>query len=201
MVRVPRAFKPLLDRLSSAKVIARFTIDRFCTEGIIRLVGDETVNGHHGKKVYGKARHRDSVRSTHSHTVYRYGHKWFVLAELVDLPRVGRSLALPLLVALHLDKKTNSADGRRHKTPAVLMCGPLAVMMRWLPERKFIFAGDDAYGTNRMCRFAVKHGRHCHSSASSSPMPICSSNHHGESPEPMDALASKATLYRNPAKW
>jgi len=45
----------------------------------------ETVVGHHGKNVYGKARHRDAVRSPHSHTVFRYAHKWIVLAVLVEL--------------------------------------------------------------------------------------------------------------------
>ena len=38
------------------------------SDGIVVLVGDDTVDCHPGKKVYGKARHRDPVRSTHSHT-------------------------------------------------------------------------------------------------------------------------------------
>ena len=142
-----------------AEIIARFVINRFCREGVIRIVGDETVDGHRGKKVYGKARHRDAVRSSHSHTVYRYGHKWVVLAVLIELPGVGRPLALPILVALYRDRKTNLAEGRRHKTPAELMCGLLARLMRWFPERKFVFAGDNAYGTHQMCRFAVRHRR------------------------------------------
>ena len=140
-----------------AKVIARFIIDRFCSEGMIRIVGDETVDGHRGKKVYGKARHRDAVRSSHSHTVYRYGHKWVVLAVLVDLPYTSRPLALPLLVALYRDKKTNAAEKRRHKTAAELMCGLLALLMHWFPEKTFVFAGDNAYGSHAMARFAYRH--------------------------------------------
>ncbi|WP_390621964.1 transposase [Crateriforma conspicua] len=97
-----------------AKIIAGFVIDRFCPEGVIRIVGDETVDGHRGEKVYGKARHRDAVRSTHSHPVYRYGHKWVVLAILIRLPGVGRPMALPLLVALYRDQRANAAEGRRH---------------------------------------------------------------------------------------
>jgi hypothetical protein len=69
-----------------AKVIALFVVQRFVPQGPITLVGDETVDGHRGKKVYGKARHRDAVRSSHSHTVFRYGHKWIVLAILVHFP-------------------------------------------------------------------------------------------------------------------
>ena len=46
------------------------------------LVGDDTVESHPGRKVYGKARHRDPVRSSHSYTAWRYGHEWVVLAVL-----------------------------------------------------------------------------------------------------------------------
>jgi len=140
-----------------ARLIACFIVDRFVPPGPIRLVGDETVDRHRGKKVYGKARHRDAVRSSHSHTVYRYGHKWVVLAVLVDLPYTSRPLALPILVALYLDKKTNAAEGHRHKTPAQLMAGLLVIAMRWFPDRKLVFAGDNAYGTHQMCRFAKRH--------------------------------------------
>ena len=140
-----------------ARIIASFVIERFCADGVIRVVGDETVDGHRGKKVYGKARHRDAVRSSHSHTVYRYGHKWVVLAVLVNLPYASRPIALPLLVALYRDRKTNAAERRTHKTPAELMAGLLAMLMHWFPARKFVFAGDNAYGTHAMARFAHRH--------------------------------------------
>ncbi len=112
-----------------AYVITRFLLQRFARSGVVRLCGDETVDGHRGKKVYGKARHRDAVRSSHSHTVYRYGHKWVVLAVLIDLPYMNRPVALPVLVALYRDKKTNAAERRRHKTPPELMCGLLVLML------------------------------------------------------------------------
>jgi len=140
-----------------AYAIAKFVLDRFVPQGVVRVCGDETVDGHRGKKVYGKARHRDAVRSSHSHTVYRYGHKWIVLAILVDLPYTSRPFALPVLVALYRSKQANSQEGRRHKTPGELMCGLLATLMYWFPERKFIFAGDGGYGTHPMARFAYHH--------------------------------------------
>lgn len=140
-----------------AYAIAKFVLERSVPPGTVRVCGDETVDGHRGEKVYGKARHRDAVRSTHSHTVYRYGHKWIVLAVLVDLPYTNRPFALPILVALYRSKQCNTQEGRRHKTPAELMCGLLAVLMHWFPERKFDFAGDGTYGTHRMARFAYRH--------------------------------------------
>lgn len=142
---------------SLAKVITKFVLDRFVPDGPVKVVGDETVDGHRGKKVYGKARHRDAVRSSHSHTVYRYGHKWVVLAVLIELPYTNRPFALPILVALYRDKKTNLAEGRRHRTAAEIMCGLLATLMHWFPERKFVFAGDNAYGSHATARFAQRH--------------------------------------------
>ena len=64
---------------------------------------------HPGKHVYGKARHRDPVRSTHAYTAWRYGHKWVVLAVLVRFPFATRPWALPVLVALYRSEEDNRA--------------------------------------------------------------------------------------------
>ena len=55
-------------------------------DGRVVIVTDEENDGHPGKRVYGKARHRDPVRSSHSYTAWRWGHKWVVLAILVQFP-------------------------------------------------------------------------------------------------------------------
>ncbi len=125
-----------------ARALAGYLIRRWHPQGVIPLVGDDTVDEHRGKKVYGKGCHRDAVRSTHSFTAYRWGHKWVVLAVLVSFPFARRPWALPLLVALYRPKEWNEAHGRRHKTPAHLMRQLLAVLLRWFPERRFCFAGD-----------------------------------------------------------
>lgn len=137
--------------------LTRFLLDRFVPTGVVKVCGDETVDGHRGKKVYAKSRHRDAVRSSHSHTVFRYGHKWIVLAVLVNLPYTNRPFALPILIALYRNKQGNVQEGRRHKTPVELMCGLLARLMHWFPERIFMFAGDGGYGTHQMAAFAFRH--------------------------------------------
>jgi hypothetical protein len=58
-----------------AALLTRFIIRHFWPQGRIRLVGDDTVTEHPGRKVHGKARHRDPVRSSHSYTAWRWGHK------------------------------------------------------------------------------------------------------------------------------
>ncbi|MEW4566624.1 transposase [Tautonia sp. JC769] len=60
-------------------------------DGPIALVSDDTVESHSGRKVNGKPRHRDTVRSSHGYTAWRNGHKWVVLAVL------GRFHSAPLL--------------------------------------------------------------------------------------------------------
>jgi len=50
-----------------AKVIAEFVIDRFVPKGVIKVVGDDTVDGHRGKKSSAKlvgARHKNSFAET-----------------------------------------------------------------------------------------------------------------------------------------
>lgn len=140
-----------------ARALTGFILDHWIPKGPIPLAGDDTVDEHCGKKVYGKACHRDAVRSTHSFTAYRWGHKWVVLAILVKFPFATRRWALPVLVALYRSKEWNRRHGRRHKTPSELMRQMLAVLIHWFPKRKFVFAGDGGYGTHELARFSARH--------------------------------------------
>jgi hypothetical protein len=143
-----------------ARALAGFVLDHWVPEGPVLICGDDTVDEHRGKKVYGKACHRDAVRSTHSFTAYRWGHKWVALAILVRFPFTRRLWALPVLVALYRSKDWNQKHQRRHKTPSELMRGLLAVLIHWFPQRKFIFAGDGGYGTHPLACFAHRHRTH-----------------------------------------
>jgi hypothetical protein len=143
-----------------ARGLTRFILRQFVPDGPVLICGDDTVDEHRGKKVYGKACHRDAVRSTHSFTAYRWGHKWVVLAILVQFPFSRRLWALPVLVALYYSKDFNQKHRRRHKTPSELMQQLLAVLIHWFPARKFVFAGDGGYGTHPLARFACRHHAH-----------------------------------------
>jgi hypothetical protein len=137
-----------------AALLLRFLVRHFWPAGPVRLVGDDTVSEHRGKKVHGKARHRDPVRSSHSYTAYRYGHKWVVLAILIHFPFASRPWALPVLVALYRSAQDNAARRRPHRTPAQLQQLLLRVVLRWFPDRHFVFAGDANYGSHEMATFA-----------------------------------------------
>lgn len=171
--------------LQLARLLAKFLLDHFVPDGPVFLAGDDTVDEHRGAKVHGKGCHRDPVRSTHSFTAYRWGHKWVVLTILVQFPFAARPWALPVLVALYRsaekakskskgkkvkDKTKAKAKSRarrkaeagkpRHKTPSELMRQLLAILIHWFPDRRFVFAGDGGYGTHALARFAHRHRRH-----------------------------------------
>ena len=138
----------------------RFTatvLSRFAPQGAIELAGDDTVGEHPGPKVYGKGCHRDPVRSTHSFTAFRWGHKWVVLALLVRFPFTTRRWALPLLMALYQPEQENQREGRRHKTPAELLRQLLLVLMRWFPDRRFVCSADGNYATHELAELGSRY--------------------------------------------
>jgi DDE superfamily endonuclease len=66
-----------------ARRLLSFLLSYVVPTGPVLLAGDDTVAERPGPHVFGKARHRDGVRSTHSYTAYRWGQKWVVLSVLV----------------------------------------------------------------------------------------------------------------------
>jgi DDE superfamily endonuclease len=143
-----------------ARVLITFLLDHVVPPGPVLLAGDDTVTEHPGRKVFGKGRHRDGVRSSHSYTAYRWGHKWVVIAMLLKLPLATRPWALPVLVALYRPPEWDRVHGTRHRTPAHLARLLLARLIRWCPHRHFIFVGDTGYGTSETARFCRKHRQH-----------------------------------------
>ncbi len=140
-----------------AQLLAGWVIEHLLPDGPIFLAADDTVDEHRGKKVYGKGRHRDPVRSTHTYTAFRWGHKWLVVAVLVRFPFTRRRWALPVLVALYRSEKENGRRGRRHKTPPELLRQLLRVLLRWFPQRQFVCAADGNFATHDLARLAARY--------------------------------------------
>jgi DDE superfamily endonuclease len=139
-----------------ARSLISWVFGHWLPAGPIFLAGDDTVAEHPGDNVFGKARHRDPVRSTHSYTAFRWGHKWVVLAVLVRFPFTRRQWALPLLVALYRSEADNQKAGKRHKTPARLLRQLCCVLRRWFRGRHFVLAGDNNYGSHEMACFVAR---------------------------------------------
>src|SRR5262245_48163762 len=139
------------------RALAGYLLQRWVPTDAVAVAGDDTVAEHKGKCVYGKGRHRDAVRSSHSYTAWRWGHKWVVLAILVRFPFATRPWAWPVLVALYRSEQDNQRQGRRHKTPPELLRQLLAVLGRWFPQRHFVCTADGNFATHPLARFAARH--------------------------------------------
>jgi hypothetical protein len=132
-------------------------LHRFAPRGPVELAGDDTVTEHPGDKVYGKGCHRDPVRSTHSFTAYRWGHKWVVLALLAPVPFARRRWALPLMGALYRpeEKGVDGVTKRAHKTPVDLLGQMLRILIRWFPEQRFVCCADGNYAAHELAEVAA----------------------------------------------
>jgi len=138
-----------------AQRLSTWVFDHLVPEGPIPLAGDDTVDEHTGEKVFGKGCHRDPVRSTHSFTAFRWGHKWVVLCVLVRFPFTRRLWALPLLVALyHTEVDDVKAGRRKHKTPQRLLQQLCCVLLHWFAKRRFVLTGDGDYNSHESAAFA-----------------------------------------------
>jgi hypothetical protein len=142
------------------KVLAALVLELIPADQWVVLSGDDTVAQHKGKHVYGKGCHHDAVRSTHTHMVWKWGHKWVVLAINVKFPFAKRAWALPVLCALYKPVDLDKAEGRRHRTPIDLIKGLVAALIRWFPERRFVLLGDGGYASHDLARFARRRRHH-----------------------------------------
>jgi hypothetical protein len=136
-----------------ARTLMTVLLDYVFPPGPVLLSGDDAVTGHPGSNVFGKGRHCDGVRSTPSDIDYHWGHKWVVISVLVKLPVATWLWALPVLVALYRPPQWDRMQGMRHKTPAHIVRLLLVRLIRWFPDRHFVFVGDSGDGTRETARF------------------------------------------------
>jgi hypothetical protein len=137
--------------------LAGSVIEHLAPDGPVLLVGDDTVDGHPGRKVYGEARHRDPVRSSHAYTAWKYGHRRVVSAVLVRFPFAVRPRALPIPIDPYRSEEDNRRRGRPHRTPSRLMCRLLRLLLIHCPGRRFASVGDAGYGSHEVARFVSRH--------------------------------------------
>jgi hypothetical protein len=144
--------------LDVARALAGLLLRGLAPNGPVLLAADDTVTEHPGGHVHGNGCHRDPVRSSHTFTAWRWGHKWVVLAILVPLPFTHRRWALPVLVALYRPPEVDRRLGRRHKTPADLLRQLLVLLLRWFPDRQFVCVADGGYACHELAALAGRYG-------------------------------------------
>lgn len=142
------------------KILTRAVLHFIANDEPVLVPMDDTTAQHRGKHVYGKGCHHDAVRSAHKHVVYRWGHRWVVLAISVKFAFTSRRWALPVLAALYRPKELNQAEAKRHKTASQIARQLMAVLIHWFPQRKFIFLGDGGYASHELAKFCYRHRQH-----------------------------------------
>jgi hypothetical protein len=138
-------------------VLVRQVIRLLPRDIVIELVADDTVNGKDGGRVWARGAHYDSIRSTRKIDQVTFGHKWLVLCVLVRFSGVDRPWALPVLCGMCISPKVAQQIGTRSKTASEVTRQLLIVLMRWLPDRKFILLGDCQVITHKTAQFADRH--------------------------------------------
>jgi len=118
------------------------------------VAADETLERRQGDKIKAKGVFRDAARSSKKHKVTSYGLRWVSMALLVPVPWSKRVWALPFLTVLAPSKKTNHANGKRHKTSIDWIGQMIGQVRRWLPERQIVLVVDGGLS-------AIKLGQRC----------------------------------------
>lgn len=77
--------RPRWSSWKAGRILARLIIESAPLGEPIVVQCDTTVSEHPGRCVYGKDKHRDAVRSSHSYTAWRWGHKRVVLAVALSI--------------------------------------------------------------------------------------------------------------------
>lgn len=131
-------------------IIQRFSLDR------VILAIDDTTCLHKGKRVYGRAKHRDGVRSSHSMNIPLWGHKWVVVSMVVRLSQSSRQWALPVAVGLCRSSEYAKENARKHKTPAHIARLLIAKIRRHFPNLSMTVVGDQGYGQHETTRWLRK---------------------------------------------
>lgn len=141
--------------LQLSQVLLGLLVKAFVPPGAAVVLGaDETLERRWGKRIKAKGIFRDAARSSKKLTVYSSALRWVSLMLLTSLPWTQRIWALPFLTVLAPGKKTNRANGKRHKTSIDWIGQLIGTLRRWLPQHKLVLVTDGAL-------VAVKLGLRC----------------------------------------
>jgi hypothetical protein len=123
--------------------LADLVVRRLAPRGGIRLVVDDTLGRHTGKRISGASMHRDPLLSTGRRPFFHWGHVWVVLAIEVEL--FDKSWALPVLFRLHRSEKRCKAEKKLYRKLTEEARELVELLAKRYPDRRFELLGDSAY--------------------------------------------------------
>ena len=124
-------------------LMAALIIERLVPTGTIRLIVDDTLGRHTGKRIAGASMHRDPLLTIGRRLFFHWGHVWVVVALEVTL--FEKSWALPVLFRLHRSEKRCKAEKRQYFKLTEQARELVELLARRYPRRRFEVLGDAAY--------------------------------------------------------
>ena len=129
--------------LQAGRILLGLLVMALVSGGVpVIVAADETLERRWGPKIKEKGIFRDAVRSSKKYTVYSSGLRWVSMMMLVSVPWSQRAWALPFLTVLAPGKKTNQANGKRHKTSIDWIGQMIGAVRRWLRTKKLVLVTD-----------------------------------------------------------
>lgn len=128
---------------TASRILLGLIVAAFVAAGVPVVIGaDETLERRKGEKIRDKSVFRDAVRSSKKYTVHSFGLRWVSMMVIVAVPWSRRAWGLPFLTVSAPSKKTNEANGKRHKSSIALIMQMIVVVRRWLPKRALVLVTD-----------------------------------------------------------
>jgi len=131
-------------------VLAGLVIGLLDGRAPIRLIVDDTLGRHTGKRIAGASMHRDPLLSTGTRALFHWGHVWVVVAIEVEL--FERRWALPVLCRLHRSQKRCAAEKRPHRKTTEQARELVGLLAGEYPDRHFQLLGDAAYTNSSLIK-------------------------------------------------
>jgi hypothetical protein len=124
-------------------VLAAVVIEKLMPTGVVRLIVDDTLGRHTGKRIAAASMHRDPLLSTKRRVFFHWGHVWVVLA--IEVTLFDKSWALPVLFRLHRSEKRCKAEKRPYSKLTEDARELVELLVARYPTRHFELLGDAAY--------------------------------------------------------
>lgn len=125
----------------------------FLGSGLVWLALDDTLARKRGWKVFGVGMHHDPLLSSRSKAITNRGHSWVMLGVIVRFPLwPERSLCIPVLFRLYLNKKAAQRHRRTYRTRPQLALEMLRQLCAVHPQQQFHAIADSAYGGQNVLR-------------------------------------------------
>jgi hypothetical protein len=118
----------------------------------VTLTIDDTLGRHTGKHISSAGMHYDPLLSSAGRPLWHFGHRWVVLAVVVEFPRWGKSFSLPVLVRLYRTEKVNEQLGKPHRKLTELAKELLELVSQQFPRRQLVVVADASYVNGSVVR-------------------------------------------------